>query len=94
MDRRFDNVNKRFEQVDKRFEQIDKRFEHIEQKLDKIVERIDIRIDNGLKENRTLIVRLFTFAMTFSAISFAGLVAKLFSCSDNECKKSCLISFA
>jgi methyl-accepting chemotaxis protein len=75
--KRFEQVDKRFEQVDKRFEQVDKRFAQVEEKLDKIIERIDRRIDEGLRENRTQMVRLFTFAMTFSAISMIGLVGKM-----------------
>jgi len=70
-------MNQRFEQVDKRFEQMDKRFEQVEDKLDKLIERIDRRIDEGLRENRSQMVRLFTFAMTFSAISMIGLVGKM-----------------
>ncbi|MCX8069028.1 MAG: hypothetical protein N2738_00830, partial [Thermodesulfovibrionales bacterium] len=75
---KFEQVDKRFEQVDKRFEQVDKRFQQIDEKLDKIIERIDRRIDDGLKENRSLIIKLFTFAMTFSAISMIGLMGKIF----------------
>jgi chromosome segregation ATPase len=77
VDKRFEQVDKRFEQVDKRFEQMDKRFEQVEDKLDKIIERIDRRIDEGLRENRSQMVRLFTFAMTFSAISMIGLIGKM-----------------
>ncbi|MCD4694793.1 MAG: hypothetical protein K8S16_01030 [Bacteroidales bacterium] len=84
VDKRFDQVDKRFEQVDKRFEQVDKRLEqfdirfaHIEQKLDSIIERIDVKIDSGMRENRTLTVRLFTFAMLFTAISVLTLFAKV-----------------
>ena len=72
------DVDKRFEQVDKRFEQVDKRFQQIDDKLDKILERIDRRIDEGLRENRSQMMRMFTFAMTFSAISMIGLVGKMF----------------
>jgi predicted transcriptional regulator len=71
------DVNKRFEQVDKRFEQVDKHFIRIEEKLDSIIERIDVKIDSGLRENRALTVRLFTFAMVFTAISMATLFAKI-----------------
>jgi chromosome segregation ATPase len=78
VDKRFEQVDKRFEQVDKRFEQVDKRFQQIDDKLDKILERIDRRIDEGLRENRSQIMRMFTFAMTFSAISMIGLVGKMF----------------
>ena len=85
MDQRFEQVNKRFEQIDKRFEQIDKKFERIDKKfeqvdikLDRILERIDTKIDNGLRENRSQSMRLFTFAMTFSAISMIALLGKLF----------------
>ena len=90
MDKRFEEVsrsqenlktdmNKRFEQVDKRFEQVDKRFEQVDLKLDKILERIDRRIDEGLRESRSQTFRLFTFAMTFSAISMVGMLGKLFN---------------
>jgi DNA anti-recombination protein RmuC len=71
------DMDKRFEQVDKRFEHVDKRFQQVEDKLDKILERIDRRIDEGLRENRVLSMRMFTFAMTFSAISMIGLVGKM-----------------
>ena len=85
MDKRFVDskidIDKRFAEVrsdmDKRFEQVDKRFEQLEVKLDKILERIDTRIDAGLRENRAQSLRLFTFAMTFSAISMAGMVGKI-----------------
>ena len=88
MDKRFDLVDKRFEQVDKRFEQVnlgqkeirmemDKRFEQVNVKLDQIMDRIDVKIDTGLREGRMLTVKLFSFAMVFSAISMAGLLAKM-----------------
>ena len=77
VNRRFEQVDKRFEQVDKRFEQIDKRFEQINVKLDTIIERLDVKIDAGLRENRAISIRLFSFAMVFSAISMAGLLAKM-----------------
>ncbi|MFH1896705.1 MAG: hypothetical protein ABH886_00430 [Candidatus Desantisbacteria bacterium] len=77
MDKRFEQVDKRFEQVDKRFDKIDKRFEQIDVKLDKLIERVDVKIDAGLRENRALTTRLFTFAMTFAAISMAGLIGKM-----------------
>ncbi len=70
-------MDKRFEQVDKRFEQVDKRFERIDIKLDKILERVDTKIDAGLRENRAISIRLFTFAMLFAAISMVGLLAKM-----------------
>jgi DNA anti-recombination protein RmuC len=84
MDSRFiemkSDMDKRFEQVDVRFVEIkadmDKRFEQIDQKLDKILDRIDRRIDEGLRENRAQAMRMFTFAMTFSAISMVGLIGK------------------
>ena len=78
MDQRFEQVNKRFEQIDKKFERIDKKFEQVDIKLDRILERIDTKIDNGLRENRSQSMRLFTFAMTFSAISMIALLGKLF----------------
>ena len=77
VDKRFEQVDKRFEQVDKRFEQVDKRFEQVNVKLDTIIERMDTKIDAGLRENRSMSFRLFSFAMVFSAISMAGLLAKL-----------------
>ena len=88
IDKRFEQVDKRFEQVDSRFsslkadmdkrsEQVDKRFQQVDDKLDKILERIDRRIDEGLRENRVQSMRMFTFAMTFSAISMIGLVGKM-----------------
>lgn len=71
------DMDKRFEQVDKRFEQVDKRFEQIDRKLDTIIERLDVKIDAGLRENRSTSFKLFSFAMLFSAISMAGLLGKL-----------------
>lgn len=71
------DMDRRFEQVDRRFEQVDKRFEQIDVKLDKILERVDTKIDAGLRENRAMTIRLFTFAMVFAAISMAGLLAKM-----------------
>ena len=82
------NIDKRFSDVDKRFEQayqgqkdlkadVDKRFDQINIKLDTIIERMDVKIDAGLRENRTMSIRLFSFAMVFSAISMAGLLAKM-----------------
>ena len=74
--------------MDQRFEQahqgqkdlkanVDKRFDQINTKLDTIIERMDVKIDAGLRENRTMSIRLFSFAMVFSAISMAGLLAKM-----------------
>ncbi len=84
MDRRFEQVDKRFEQVDKRFEQVDMRFaqvdrrlEQINEKLDTLIDKVDTKIDAGLRENRAMSFRLFSFAMVFSAISMAGFLAKL-----------------
>ena len=77
IDKRFEQVDKRFEQVDKRFEQVDKRFDKVDAKLDTIIERLDVKIDAGLRENRAMSIRLFSFAMVFSAISMAGLLAKM-----------------
>ena len=70
-------MDKRFEQVDKRFEQVDKRFDQVNNKLDQIMDRVDVKIDSGLREGRALTVKLFSFAMVFSAISMAGLMAKM-----------------
>ncbi len=77
VDKRFEQVDKHFEQVDKRFEQVNNRFEQVNSKLDQIMERIDVKIDTGLREGRQLTVKLFSFAMVFSAISMAGLLAKM-----------------
>ena len=77
MDKRFEQVDKRFEQVDKRFDQVDKRFEQINMKLDTLIDRGDIKIDSGLRENRTMSFKLFSFAMVFSAISMAGFLGKI-----------------
>jgi chaperonin cofactor prefoldin len=77
MDKRFEQVDKRFEQVDKRFEQVDRRFDQVNAKLDTIIERMDMKIDAGLRETRSLSIRLFSFAMIFSAISMAGFLAKM-----------------
>ncbi len=78
IDKRFEQVNKRFEQVDKRFEQVDNRFQRLEDKIDTLIERIDVKIDTGLKENRNLTVRLFTFALSFSLVAVLGMFGKLF----------------
>jgi len=77
MDKRFEQVDKRFEQVDKRFEQVDKRFDSIESKLDTLIDKVDTKIDAGLRENRSIAIRLFTFAMLFSAVSMAGVLGKI-----------------
>ena len=92
VDKRFEQVDGRFSSLkadmDKRFEKsdqnlndfravVDKRFQQVDDKLDKILERIDRRIDEGLRENRVQSMRMFTFAMTFSAISMIGLVGKM-----------------
>ncbi|MFH1096520.1 MAG: hypothetical protein V1749_03345 [Candidatus Desantisbacteria bacterium] len=65
------------DKMDKRFEQMDKRFEQIDVKLDKLIERVDVKIDAGLRENRALTIRLFTFALGFAAISMVGLLGKM-----------------
>ena len=78
VDKRFEQVDKRFEQVDKRFEQVDKRFDQMNTKLDKILERIDVKIDSGLRENRGITIRLFSFAIMFSVISVVGMFGRLF----------------
>ncbi len=69
---------KRFEQVDKRFEQVDHRFQRLEDKIDNLIERIDVKVYGGLKENRNLTVRLFTFALSFSLVAVIGMFGKLF----------------
>ena len=89
VDKRFEQVNKGFERVDNdikdfrknvdmRFEQVDKRFEQVNTKLDKLLERIDVKIDAGLRENRAISIRLFSFAIMFSVISVVGMFGKLF----------------
>ncbi len=77
VDKCFEQIDKRFEQIDKRFEQVDRRFDQINDKLDQILERVDTKIDAGLRENRAISIRLFTFAMLFAAISMAGLIARM-----------------
>ena len=73
-----DDTDKRFEQVDKRFEQVDHWFQRLEDKIDNLIERIDVKVDGGLKENRNLTIRLFTFALSFSLIAVIGMFGKLF----------------
>jgi len=73
-----DDTDKRFEQVDKSFEQVDHRFQRLEDKIDNLIERIDVKVDGGLKENRNLTIRLFTFALSFSLIAVIGMFGKLF----------------
>ncbi len=63
---------------DKRFEQVDYRFQRLEDKIDNLIERIDVKVDGGLKENRNLTVRLFTFALSFSLVAVIGMFGKLF----------------
>ena len=77
-DKRFEQMNKRFEQMNKRFEQVDHRFQRLEDKIDNLIERIDVKVDRGLKENRNLTVRLFTFALSFSLVAVVGMFGKLF----------------
>ena len=88
-DKRFEQVDKRFDQIkdqlkdfkgdtDKRFEQVDNRFQRLEDKIDNLIERIDVKVDRGLKENRNLTVRLFTFALSFSLVAVIGMFGKLF----------------
>ena len=64
--------------TDKRFEQVDYRFQRLEDKIDNLIERIDVKVDRGLKENRNLTVRLFTFALSFSLVAVVGMFGKLF----------------
>ena len=78
VDKRFEQVDKRFDLVDKRFEQVDHRFQRLEDKIDNLIERIDVKVDGGLKENRNLTIRLFTFALSFSLIAVIGMFGKLF----------------
>ena len=81
MNKRFEQVDKKFDSmqadVNKRFEQVDRRFEQVNEKLDKVLERIDIKIDRGLSENRSASLKLFSFAMIFSAISMTGLLGRI-----------------
>ena len=92
IDKRFEQVNQGQKEIrqemDKRFEQVnqgqkeirkemDIRFNQVNSKLDQIMERVDVKIDAGLREGRSLTVKLFSFAMVFSAISMAGLIAKM-----------------
>ncbi len=92
MDKRFEQVNEGQKEIrlemDKRFEQVNEgqkeirleinnRFEQVNIKLDQIMERVDTKIDAGLREGRNLTVKLFSFAMVFSAISMTGIIAKM-----------------
>ena len=72
------DTDKRFDQVDQRFQQVDQRFQRLEDKIDTLIERIDVKIDRGLKENRNMTVRLFTFALSFSLVAVIGMFGKLF----------------
>ena len=82
-DYKFEGLNDKFDQLSRSQENLktdmNKRFEQVDLKLDKILERIDRRIDEGLRESRSQTFRLFTFAMTFSAISMVGMLGKLFN---------------
>ncbi len=75
------DINRRFEQVDQGQKDLkadmDKRFEQVNVKLDTILERMDTKMESGLRETRSLSIRLFSFAMVFSAISMTGLLAKI-----------------
>jgi FtsZ-binding cell division protein ZapB len=64
--------------TDKHFGQVDYRFQRLEDKIDNLIERIDVKVDGGLKENRNLTVRLFTFALSFSLVAVIGMFGKLF----------------
>jgi len=64
--------------TDKRFEQVDYRLQRLEDKIDNLIERIDVKVDRGLKENRNLTVRLFTFALSFFLVAVVGMFGKLF----------------
>ncbi|MEA3464743.1 MAG: hypothetical protein U9R29_01780 [Thermodesulfobacteriota bacterium] len=81
MNRRFEEAHEAQQEMkqdmDKRFEQVDKRFEQINVKLDTLIDKVDMKIDAGLRENRAMSFRLFSFAMVFSAISMAGFLAKI-----------------
>ena len=72
------DTDKRFDQVDQKFQQVDHRFQRLEDKIDTLIERIDVKIDRGLKENRNMTVRLFTFALSFSLVAVIGMFGKLF----------------
>ncbi len=81
-DRRFESAKEQLKDFksdnDKRFEQVDYRFQRLEGKIDTLIERIDVKVDRGLKENRNLTVRLFTFALSFSLVAVVGMFGKLF----------------
>ncbi len=92
MDKRFEQVDEGQKELrremDKRFEQVnegqkelrremDVRFTQVTNKLDQLMERVDVKLDAGLREGRSLTIKLFSFAMVFSAISMAGLLAKM-----------------
>ena len=91
VDARFNSVDTKFDSVDARFNSMDTKFDYLQQqvndiksgvksldvKLDKLLERMDVKIDAGLRENRVLTIRLFTFALGFAAISMVGLLGKM-----------------
>ena len=91
VDARFNSVDTKFDSVDARFNSMDTKFDYLQQqvndiksgvksldvKLDKLLERMDVKIDAGLRENRALTIRLFTFALGFAAISMVGLLGKM-----------------
>ena len=83
LDYKFEVLTDMFDSLSKSHEELkadmDKRFEQMDAKIDKLIERIDIRIDQGLRENLTHSFRLFSFAMTFSAISMIGMLGRIFN---------------
>ena len=72
---RFMQVDKRFEQVDKRFEQVDKRFEQVDMRLAQIIssiEKLGDKIDHKDDRQRRFTFKMFSIAMSFTALSLMG----------------------
>ncbi len=81
VDKRFEQVDKRFEQVDKRFEEVDKRFDHVDKRLEQVISSIDKlgdKLDHRDEKQRGFTIRMFTIAITVSAVGVLGAFLKSF----------------
>ncbi|KPA09485.1 hypothetical protein MHK_010317 [Candidatus Magnetomorum sp. HK-1] len=82
VDKRFEQVDKRFEQVDKRFDQMDQRFVQIDKRLEQIIfsiEKNSEKMDYRDERQRTFTLRMFIIAISFSSLSFVGILLKVFN---------------